>query len=326
MNDGLKKIILFALVIVVIIGIIFLFIGIFKKKSKPTTESRENLGTIRVGRLKNFPPFWYESFNKNGDRGIDYDVTNAILNRVNLQQSQSPQRPQQSQSQRPQQSQSQRPQQSQSQRPQQSQSQRPQQSQSQRPQAKEIEFITFDNFEQLYDALKQGKIDIIVNNLWSTPKRSTEFNFTYPYSYQDGIAMTFKKDGPEYKTAKDLEGKTVGVLPGGDEENWLPKNVERKYYNSVDELISAVANGQVDASIEGYSTFFVTDKKLQDMTKTVILEKFPSSIALRKDNDKLLEMLNEAIKSLWNDSSFYWIKMKYLPEYAIESYNYAPDF
>jgi cystine transport system substrate-binding protein len=253
----------------------------------PTKESKESKDistkrTVRVGRLENFPPFWYENGNKNGDKGIDYDVATEILGNL--------------------------------------------QDKSGNYLFDKIEFITYQNVEELYDELENCRIDMIINNLWATPGRMEEFNFTLPYSYQDGIVMTFKKENAgTYRTAEDLKGRVVGVSYGGDEKNWLPPNIGAiKKYHTVEELVKVVVNNDVDAAIEGFSSFFVVDKNLRDKTKTVVLQNFPSSIALRKNETLLTEELNNTIKKLWNDSTFYWIKSKYLPEYAIESYNYSP--
>lgn len=190
-----------------------------------------------------------------------------------------------------------------------------------------IDYIDFPSFEALYEGLKNNQIDIAVSDLWPTTARKKEFDFTIPYYYHGGLAMTFKK-GQEniFRTGKDLDGKTVGLLEGGDDKSWLPNYNYKaiKKYNTRKELIYALLNGEVDVVVEDYGILNSVHSLSNGKTNTILFLPLEGTFGLRKTDTLLKKQLDAVLKTLWNDHSLYWIKSRYLPEYQIEPFNYSP--
>jgi ABC-type amino acid transport substrate-binding protein len=145
--------------------------------------------------------------------------------------------------------------------------------------------------------------------------------------------MRFKKDkwleeeGKLPKTVEDLNGKTIGIVKGEDEGNWLPTNIqykEIKKYNGLKELLQALSNDEIDGALENSASFYSSSSGDDSNMETIIIIPERTAIATRKQDVLLSEAIDAALKSMWNDGSLYWINSKYLPEYLIESYNYSP--
>jgi hypothetical protein len=80
-----EKIITFILVaILASIFIVSIFLLNFWKKKKRKELSNKIPTILRVGHLVNFPPFWYGgNGNSRGDKGIDNDIIEEVVNRIN---------------------------------------------------------------------------------------------------------------------------------------------------------------------------------------------------------------------------------------------------
>jgi putative amino-acid transport system substrate-binding protein len=192
---------------------------------------------------------------------------------------------------------------------------------------KDVEYIPYKKFDDVYKALGNKDIDIIIDDLWTTPARKKQYDFSIPYLYTSGIAMSFKKEnGNTYKDEKVLEGKRIGVLANVPYKDWLP---EYKYqsittYKDMDDLIDAVINGKIDVAIGDYSFLDNVDETRLAKIKSILIRPLSVAMATRFEDQTLHDEINKQLKDMWNDGTLYWIKSKYLPERLIESANYSP--
>ena len=110
----------------------------------------------------------------------------------------------------------------------------------------EIKNIPFDD---LFTALEQKKIDVIVSAVTITDDRKKKYDFSDPYLNAGQVIIT-KIDNTTIKTTADLRGKKIGVQTGTTNEKQAllytsPNLVIR--YNDFVEATKALSNGQIDA-------------------------------------------------------------------------------
>ncbi|MDR3443482.1 MAG: transporter substrate-binding domain-containing protein [Legionella sp.] len=107
--------------------------------------------------------------------------------------------------------------------------------------------------KQIYQELKNGKIDIAIAGITISPELQKEFIFSLPYMFSQGQFLTLK--GSSINSINDLNGTTVGViidsLSGRVFYNYLIKNhpdqFRIKSYESVENMFAALSNKTIAA-------------------------------------------------------------------------------
>jgi ABC-type amino acid transport substrate-binding protein len=193
-----------------------------------------------------------------------------------------------------------------------------------------VEYVEFPTLQDLYNALANGKVDILANNLWRTPNRSREFAFTIPYYVKGGIGAMFRHSKKEqYKRIDNLVGKHIGILTGDDDKNWLPQ-IEYgsiKRYNTPELLFQALMMNDIDVAVEQLTLLkYLSEKTLNshDVVDSILLVPMQACLVTRISDCKLIHSLNNAINALWEDGTLYKIKSVYLDKLHLEPANYTP--
>ncbi|NOX71105.1 MAG: amino acid ABC transporter substrate-binding protein [Candidatus Micrarchaeota archaeon] len=155
--------------------------------------------------------------------------------------------------------------------------------------------------------LKTGKCDMAIAGIYPTIKRSTSVSFTRPFYYAGNGALKRKGDA-RFKTISDLNkpGVRVAVLQGEFghiyAQKYLPKAqliVLDKTADNTAPLV-AVSSGQADVGlimsdvVEGYAKEHADVEPLSDQPYSTT----PITWAVRSDDQKLLNFLNNAISYL----------------------------
>src|SRR6266404_2751408 len=112
----------------------------------------------------------------------------------------------------------------------------------------QVEFknIVFDN---LFSALEQKQIDIIISAVTNTPERQKKYKFSEQYLNAGQIIIT-RKDNTTIKTPVDLKGKKIGVQQGTTNETEALKYTNDKFviiYPDFVQATKALVDGNVDA-------------------------------------------------------------------------------
>lgn len=166
----------------------------------------------------------------------------------------------------------------------------------------QIEHFEFSN---LFPALKNGKIDIIANQIESNEERRASYDFSSVGYTNYDLHIQSLTGG--YESLDDLKGKKVYAIPGGNAptllENYLkehPNAFEIVYGNWSDQvLLQNFENGTVDATLATRYNVQFTNKQLGSKYQA---SKSPVSQSLTyylfKKDDQKASQLNKDVSQV----------------------------
>ncbi|MGM0431898.1 MAG: transporter substrate-binding domain-containing protein [Spirochaetota bacterium] len=173
----------------------------------------------------------------------------------------------------------------------------------------------------LIPSLQTGKADIIISSMTITSKRKEVVDFSIPY-IRAGLTLLIAEDSP-VENFHDLneEGRVVAVKSGttgaliAKEE--LP-HAELHIFEEVSACVLEVTQGKADAFIYDALTVIRNHQNNPESTR-VNLESIPGSfgdwgMAVKKGNDKLLEQVNDFIRTFREEGGFDELADTYLKE------------
>ena len=176
--------------------------------------------------------------------------------------------------------------------------------------------ISSMEFDSLLIALQSGQVDAVIAGMTITDERKEAVNFTTPY-YTATQVMIVPVDS-DIESAADLTGKKVVVVQGYTGETAiLNMGFAPTDYVSLkkgSEAIIELLNGKVDAFVIDSATAanYVADNeslKIVEDPEAFGAEEY--GIAVKKDNEELLNMLNEAIEKMLEDGTIGDITIQY---------------
>ncbi|MBR4412484.1 MAG: basic amino acid ABC transporter substrate-binding protein, partial [Lachnospiraceae bacterium] len=154
-------------------------------------------------------------------------------------------------------------------------------------------------FDSVITSVYTGKADLGAAGLTITEDRLKNINFSDPYATAAQVIII--KEDSDIASPDDLVGKTIGVQLGttGDiyAEDIEDATLER--YNKGFEAVQALLQGKIDAVIidnEPAKVYVSQNDGLKIVDEAFTYEEY--AIAIAKDNDKLLNDVNAAIKKL----------------------------
>lgn len=180
------------------------------------------------------------------------------------------------------------------------------------------------SFEGLIPGLKARKFEVINSAMNITAKRRESVDFTQPV-YIVPIQMVARRDRHLAPTLASLKGKTVGVLQGATQEDyvrkhWAGKGVKVVAYRDQSQIYLDLAAGRLDAGVQeaqNASDGFLSKPygKDFDFAGPVLTDNATlgegTGFGLRKDEKALTAELNKAITSLKQDGSLSRLSQKY---------------
>ena len=186
---------------------------------------------------------------------------------------------------------------------------------------RECRFEQID-WEGLIPALKTDKIDAIVASMNDTPERRESVAFTDPYYTNPGIFVRAKGSSIE-PTPAGVKGKTVGVQRATIFDNYVTDNfpdANIQRYTSIEEANLDAIAGRLDLIFA--DKFVMQDgflqrdegKDFEQAGADVDDKKYFGagiSIGVRKDDDKLREDLNAALKAIKENGEYKKVNDKY---------------
>jgi membrane-bound lytic murein transglycosylase F len=197
----------------------------------------------------------------------------------------------------------------------------------------DLQIIFAKNMDTIFDQLNSGEVDILAANLTVTQERSEQVDFSDPFMFVPQVLIQRKPNGWENMSSKEMEeklirntvdlgGKYVVVRKGSSfysrlqslsEEIGEPVHIiEAPGFVNTEQLISMVANGQIDYTIAdenvalGNQTYYANI----DVGTPV---SFPQKIAwaIRKNSPDLLKELNGWIEARKNSKENEELYAKY---------------
>lgn len=168
-------------------------------------------------------------------------------------------------------------------------------------------------WETITQSLLGNKFDVIIGSMAITAERAERVNFSDPYYYSGG--MIFVPAGSDVITsAEDLKGKRIGVVAQSTYDTAAQDYTDDiKYYNSdVVALNDLTVKGRLDAVITADVVGFeaiAAGLEIKDVGEPLWIEQ--AAVAVRKEDEKLLEGINKAIQELVEDGTYEEISNKW---------------
>ena len=178
------------------------------------------------------------------------------------------------------------------------------------------------DWESLIPALKGKKVDALVTSMNDTPKRRESVSFTDPYYANPGLFVRAKGSNIE-PTPEGVKGKVIGVLRASIFDNYVTDkfpdaNIQR--YTSQEEANLDAVAGRVDLlfadKVVMEEGFLQRDegKDFEAVGPEENDKKYFGegiSIAVRKEDSKLREAFNTALKAIKENGEYKKINDKY---------------
>ena len=169
-------------------------------------------------------------------------------------------------------------------------------------------------WEGIVASLIAKRSDMIIGSMAITPDREKKVSFTEPYYH--GGAQFFAKKGTTLKSIEDLKNGKVGVVTGTTFHEALDKmdNIDKilQFQSDVDNFKS-VDQGRSDGLVTDFFVGLEAPKKygvdIEPVGELLYVEN--NAIAIRKEDTKLLEVVNQALKDIIADGTYEKISMKW---------------
>lgn len=168
-------------------------------------------------------------------------------------------------------------------------------------------------FDSVITSVYTGKADLGAAGLTITEDRLKNINFSDPYATAAQVIII--KEDSDIASPDDLVGKTIGVQLGttGDIYAEEIEDATLERYNKGFEAVQALLQGKIDAVIidnEPAKVYVSQNDGLKIVDEAFTYEEY--AIAIAKDNTKLLDDVNSAIKKLKDSGKLDEIVAKYI--------------
>ncbi|MEX3009514.1 ABC transporter substrate-binding protein [Hoeflea sp. TYP-13] len=183
------------------------------------------------------------------------------------------------------------------------------------------EFVIND-WDGMIPSLVAGKFDAVIASMSITDERKEKVDFSEKY-YNTPPAVAVPKDSDiSEATDAGLSGKILGAQSATTHSNYAEEklpSVDVRLYPTPDEYKLDIVSGRVDAVIDDVivlGEWLKTDdgaccKILGTLTPDPVINGEGAGIAIRKGEDELREMFNEAIAAIRANGKYKEINDKY---------------
>lgn len=177
----------------------------------------------------------------------------------------------------------------------------------------QIEDVEFDS---IVAGVASGKYDMGMAGMTVDPERLESVNFSD--SYATGIQSIIVKEGSPIQSAEDLSAETlIGVQQGTTGAQYAADDYGQDAvvnFNKGADAVQALVTDKVDCVIidnEPAKSFVEANPGLKILDTEYAVEDY--AICVAKDNDELLDKINDALAKLKEDGTLDEIINKYIP-------------
>lgn len=169
-------------------------------------------------------------------------------------------------------------------------------------------------WQTIIAALNSDKFDAIIGSMAITDERLEEVNFTEPY-YESGAQVFVAEDNNDVTSIDDLNGAKIGVVVSSTfEENAKEYTDEVITYDSdVTALQDLLVKGRLDAVITdqlvGMYAINENNLAIKQVDEPIYLDQM--GIAIKKEDEELLDKVNEALQTIKENGTYAEISEKY---------------
>lgn len=162
-------------------------------------------------------------------------------------------------------------------------------------------------WEEAKLALSEGRVDAL-QGMRRTPERENQYAFTNQY-FENSYSI-FVQNGNSVETLESLRGKKVAVQKGDASAKMIESidKINIVYVSNQKEAIELLDNSEVDASIGNTLSgiYFINQMGINEKIDIAITNLKPSKygVAILKNNDKLLNKLNEGLDKINRNGTY----------------------
>ena len=171
------------------------------------------------------------------------------------------------------------------------------------------------DFSTCQASVQSGAVDFSIAGYGITDERAETYNLSDPYRWEDpngqeqGLVV-LKSDADKYNSAEDFSGKKVAVQNGSLQMNLVLEQLpdcEVEAISSLNDGILSLLNGKVDAVAIATDTATSYCENYSDLSMANWYFDYTSSgstILIKKGNDSLTKVINEAIAKATEEGKF----------------------
>lgn len=180
--------------------------------------------------------------------------------------------------------------------------------------------FTNNPFDSLVPALKFRRYDAVISGMDITEEREKQVSFTQPYYANSAIIIAQKG---KFTRLDQLKGKRVGVENGTTHQKYLhdkQPDITAVAYDSYQNAILDLKNNRLDGILGDTAVvgaWLKTNPNLSAVGEHITDSSYFGTglgIAVRKDNDALLEKLDTALAALKADGTIEKLNKQWFPE------------
>lgn len=173
------------------------------------------------------------------------------------------------------------------------------------------------SWDEIFNALRDGEIDVIISSVTITPQRAESMSFSDPY-FNAGQVIVIKSENQDViKGVEDLGNRILGVQTGTTSEEQAKSIVdspsEPRGYENYNLAKKALLDGEIDAIIVDYPAavgLVSSEENLQIAGEPFTQEFY--GVVVRKDETSLLAEINKTIRRLKKEGTLRDLEIKWL--------------
>ena len=182
--------------------------------------------------------------------------------------------------------------------------------------------IVLQDWDGMYGALKDGRVDAIMSSMEITPERRTRYRFSRRYYRMPAALVGLKSDDPAPVRPEDLAGRSVGVVQDSEFAAYLealPLQPSIRPYNKLEEAQLDLLTGRLDYVLGDKLALSRFLESREGAGCCRFLSDLPVDrgegigVALRKGDRGLAEMFDRAIVEVMADGTYDRIRAPYFP-------------
>lgn len=174
-------------------------------------------------------------------------------------------------------------------------------------------------FETIIQGLIGNKYDAVLGSMAITDERAKTVAFSDPY-YLSGGKIWVAEDNTEITEPADLEGKKIGIVAQTTYEPAAKEFTDDiQYYNSDVVALQDLVPGRIDAVITSDVVGFEAQNaglEIKDIGENLWIEE--AAIAVRPEDEALLEEINRALDAIVENGTYAEISEKWFGTNLLE--------
>jgi len=169
-------------------------------------------------------------------------------------------------------------------------------------------------WDQLFDAVKNGEVDMAISAITITKERTETLGFSDPYFNAGQVIVSTEDKKGLFRGPEDLKDYKVGVQTGTTSEQEAQKYSSKvKAYENYELAKEGLLLGQIDAIVIDYpaAVGMVAQEPRLHLAGEIFTQEF-YGIAGQKDQPDLFLQLNKTIRRLKREGGLSQIEQKWL--------------